>query len=289
MKAHLIIPLIASLVHVSMADEVACWAPDGVTMADNSTYVPCNKLGIEQEGVYSSCCQLDGDPDERDLCTTTGLCLLRGVLSRGYCTDRNWDSPACVNVCTEDENGDASNSTSEMTSCGDSTYCCGSNNLQCCGTDRAITIPTQASVIRTETRESSTFRNVTIALAVVLGVVALVAAGVIIWLLQKNKGLRRQVDEKTQAYETLSSEHAQAQSHRATYVSGRDDRSTTVTSPGISEYGYPKTPWSMHAPPPMHPEPSRLSEVQGEPRYMELDATESRPPSRAPGSPSGHA
>jgi hypothetical protein len=103
MKTYLILPIITSLVHVATAQEVECWAPDGVTMADNTTYVPCNKLGIEQEGVYSSCCQLDGDPDKRDLCTTTGLCLRRGVLSRGYCTDRNWDSPACVNVCTEDQ------------------------------------------------------------------------------------------------------------------------------------------------------------------------------------------
>jgi hypothetical protein len=85
------------------AQEVECWAPDGETLADNTTYVPCNKLGIQQEGVYSSCCNLDGKPGERDLCTTTGLCLNGGVLSRGYCTDKNWDSPACVKVCTDDD------------------------------------------------------------------------------------------------------------------------------------------------------------------------------------------
>lgn len=84
------------------AQEVSCWAPDGETLADNTTYVPCNKLGIQQEGVYSTCCNLDGRPGERDLCTTTGLCLNNGVLHRGYCTDKTWDSPACVNVCTDD-------------------------------------------------------------------------------------------------------------------------------------------------------------------------------------------
>lgn len=83
------------------ADEVECWAPDGKTRADNETYVPCNKLGITQDGVYSSCCRLDGKADERDLCATSGLCLNGGVLFRGYCTDKNWDSPACVSVCTD--------------------------------------------------------------------------------------------------------------------------------------------------------------------------------------------
>lgn len=88
---------------VATAQEVECWAPDGETRADNTTYVPCNKLGIQQEGVYSSCCNLDGKPGSRDLCTTTGLCLNGSVLSRGYCTDKTWDSPACVNVCTDED------------------------------------------------------------------------------------------------------------------------------------------------------------------------------------------
>jgi hypothetical protein len=89
------------------ADEVRCWAPDGKTLADNETVVPCNKLGIQQDGVYSSCCRLDGDADQRDFCTTTGLCLSTadGVLRREYCTDKTWNSPACVNVCTDPKVG----------------------------------------------------------------------------------------------------------------------------------------------------------------------------------------
>jgi hypothetical protein len=95
--------LIALLSSITTAQEVECWAPDGITLADNTTYVPCNKLGITQEGVYSSCCNLDGEPGERDLCTTTGLCLNNGVLHRGFCTDKNWDSPACVKVCLDED------------------------------------------------------------------------------------------------------------------------------------------------------------------------------------------
>lgn len=84
------------------AQEVSCFAPDGKTLADNETYVPCNKLGITQEGVYSSCCNLDGKAGDRDLCTTTGLCLNKGLLFRGYCSDKTWESDACVKVCMDE-------------------------------------------------------------------------------------------------------------------------------------------------------------------------------------------
>ncbi|KAI5922646.1 hypothetical protein F4810DRAFT_711240 [Camillea tinctor] len=83
------------------ADGVVCYAPYGVTIASNDTYVPCNKLGITQAGVYSSCCALDGDPDQRDLCATTGLCLNNGVIRRESCTDPTWNSATCVNICTD--------------------------------------------------------------------------------------------------------------------------------------------------------------------------------------------
>lgn len=97
--------LASTLPPMARAHEVRCYAPDGHTLADNLTYVPCNKLGIEQDGVESSCCRLDGKADERDLCATSGLCLNSGVLFRGYCTDKNWDSPACINVCTNSSVG----------------------------------------------------------------------------------------------------------------------------------------------------------------------------------------
>lgn len=85
-----------------LAQEISCWAPDGTTLADNETYVPCNKLGIQQDGIESSCCRLDGNASNRDICAATGLCLNDGVLHRGYCTDKTWKNPACVNVCTDE-------------------------------------------------------------------------------------------------------------------------------------------------------------------------------------------
>lgn len=86
-----------------LGEEVTCYAPDGKTIGDNETYVPCNKLGITQQGVYSSCCNLDDEKaSDRDLCTTTGLCLKGGILLRGYCTDQSWESDACVKVCMDE-------------------------------------------------------------------------------------------------------------------------------------------------------------------------------------------
>ncbi|KAI0809960.1 hypothetical protein GGR55DRAFT_146769 [Xylaria sp. FL0064] len=190
------------------ADEVQCWAPDGKTLADNETVVPCNKLGIQQEGVYSSCCRLDGDAKQRDYCTTSGLCLstLDGVLRREYCTDATWKSPACVNVCIDPKNGGSMNGSVEMTACSDgtNTYCCGRNELGCCGTDRAITIPTQGSVVSSSNTDkdtdpsSNSFKSATIGLAVVLGVLLAAAAGIITWLLRQNRSIKKKLVEKTE-------------------------------------------------------------------------------------------
>ncbi|KAI0451269.1 hypothetical protein F5B21DRAFT_487808 [Xylaria acuta] len=190
------------------ADEVRCWAPDGKTLADNETVVPCNKLGIQQEGVYSSCCRLDGDANQRDYCTPSGLCLstFDGALRREYCTDKTWKSPACVNVCTDPENDGSSNGTIEMTDCSDGTgtYCCGRNELGCCGTDHAIVIPTQASVVSsgdtTQVADSSSnsFKNATIGLAVAVGVLFVITTGIVSWLLHKNKLIKKQLMEKTE-------------------------------------------------------------------------------------------
>ncbi|RYC62588.1 hypothetical protein CHU98_g3626 [Xylaria longipes] len=192
----------ASFGRLAGADEVQCWAPDGKTLADNETVVPCNKLGIQQEGVYSSCCRLDGDANQRDYCTTSGLCLstFDGVLRREYCTDKTWKSPACIN------NAGSINDTAEMTACSDGTgtYCCGRNQLGCCGTDHAIVIPTQASVVSTggttQTADSSSnsFKSATIGLAVVIGVLLVTTVGIIAWLLKRNKFIKKKLLEKTE-------------------------------------------------------------------------------------------
>jgi hypothetical protein len=255
------------------AEEVKCWAPDGETLANNKTYVPCNKLGIEQQGVYSSCCQLDGEPDERDLCTTTGLCLRNNVVSRGYCTDKTWASKACVNVCGSDDDGGNSTGPTEITSCTDGTYCCGSNNLECCGTNRAFSIEVQGSVVEDEPDKeaSSTFKNATIGLAAALGAVALLAAGVLFWQFRRNKSLRRQLAERTQAADTPATQAAQPYRDTYHYHPGSTASPTiaTAASPGMSEFGQPKPP-------------SRISEIHGESRYSELDGSNRHLPSPSP-------
>ncbi|KAF4120084.1 hypothetical protein GMORB2_3495 [Geosmithia morbida] len=172
--------------------EISCFAPDGKTLADNETYVPCNKLGIQQDGIESSCCRLDGKADERDLCAATGLCLNGGVLFRGYCTDKTWKNPACVDVCTDPKKHGSSNGSVEITPCTDGKYCCGSNNLACCGTDEAFEIPTMADKsTETANRAASAtrYKNSTIGLAVALGIVAFAAAAAVLWLTRKNRRL----------------------------------------------------------------------------------------------------
>ncbi|KAI1438346.1 hypothetical protein GGR50DRAFT_685485 [Xylaria sp. CBS 124048] len=195
--------LLFTLTLLVAGDEVTCWAPDG-TPADNSTTVPCDKNGIQEHGVFSSCCRLDGDPGLRDLCTSAGLCLSTadGIVRRGYCTDKTWQSPTCVNVCTDPESGGSANGTAELTPCSDGTgtYCCGHNELGCCGTDKAILIPTQVSVMDTEGPSISTaYKDATIALAVIAGVLLIAATAVITWLHQKNKAIRRELSEKVAA------------------------------------------------------------------------------------------
>lgn len=96
--------LVLGLAACATAQEVDCWAPDGVTRADNETYVPCNKLGIQQADVFSMCCALDGPAEDRDICSSSGLCTDRSNrLTRAYCTDKTWKSKACLNICTDDK------------------------------------------------------------------------------------------------------------------------------------------------------------------------------------------
>ena len=93
--------ILAGLIPRGQAAEVTCYAPDGMTVAPNDSFVPCNKLGITQQGIFSSCCLLDGDPSARDLCASSGLCVNGGVVRREFCTDKTWKSPSCVRVCLE--------------------------------------------------------------------------------------------------------------------------------------------------------------------------------------------
>ncbi|KAI0398325.1 hypothetical protein F5Y17DRAFT_454323 [Xylariaceae sp. FL0594] len=275
------------------ADEIRCWAPDGMTLADNETVVPCNKLGIQQAGVHSSCCRLDGDEKQRDLCTTAGLCLstLDGVLRREYCTDKTWKSPACVNVCTDPKNGGLANGPVEMTACSDGTgtYCCGEKNLECCGTDRAIVIPTQGSVVVSSPSDNNSskpaknsFKAATIALAVILGVFTITFLTTIVRLEKKRKSAETQLHEKTSLLNDQERQHQQQQQQQQQIL---NHHPTPSPSPAIlvpyqdyggspSNPGYKDAASSLHAPasPPPPPHAYEMNSQATTHRYSELDA-----------------
>ncbi|KAI1340432.1 hypothetical protein F5Y15DRAFT_58224 [Xylariaceae sp. FL0016] len=237
-------------------DEVACYAPDGVTLANNETVVPCNKLGITQAGVHSSCCRLDGEAEDRDVCTTSGLCLNNGVIIREYCTDKTWTNAACVNVCTDAESGGSANDAVEMTPCGDGSFCCGHQNLTCCGTENAINVPTQATVSMSDDNGSSNnkaYKDATIALAVCFGVVSLAAAAAIAWLFGKNRSLKQE-------------------------LAGKAETPAPTATPMMSQYPasqYPASldPSTAYAKHESSPYPANVSEMGGHHRYSELDAS----------------
>ncbi|KAI0157609.1 hypothetical protein GGR57DRAFT_460423 [Xylariaceae sp. FL1272] len=181
-----------------LAEYNGCFAPDGKTLADNETFVPCNKLGIYQNGIHSSCCRLDGDMDKRDKCTPLGLCQSYddNLLRREFCTDPTWQSAACVNVCTDPTQGGSASSSAVLHACddGSGTYCCGQGNSSCCGTDAAISIPTQASVVADGNGAgvSKSYKDATIALAVIIGVLFIASGSAIAWLMKKLKSLKQQ-------------------------------------------------------------------------------------------------
>lgn len=164
----------------------------------------------------------------------------------------------------------------ELTSCGqDDTYCCGLNNLECCGTDRAVVIPTQASVVAsnvtetavvTETSTPSTYKNATIGLAVVLGVLALAAAGAIFYLLRQNKSLYAQLNSSPPEPDTAAAAGTHQTPMSQTthpYQDYAADGSTVTGSPHPTQQEY-----AQYNKAPMSPS---IPEVEGSNRYSELD------------------
>ncbi|KAI0013098.1 hypothetical protein F4779DRAFT_476638 [Xylariaceae sp. FL0662B] len=123
------------LITLSVASLVAattCYRPDG--SATDDTYRPCN--GTAE---FSMCCHTgvvlaNGEPyNGGDACgsgASYGLCGVTGTqLWRESCTDPTWKSPACLKLCVD---GGYANEDAEITSCADGSYCCGSNNTECC-------------------------------------------------------------------------------------------------------------------------------------------------------------
>lgn len=80
--------LLAALIARTAAQR-NCWFPDGNTETQD---LPCDPNADE-----SACCGPDA------FCLSNGLCLSSGVVSRGSCTDRTWNDPACATQCTNGE------------------------------------------------------------------------------------------------------------------------------------------------------------------------------------------
>ena len=79
----------------------ACYAPNGVA-EPNTAYQPC----IAVEGINSMCCALNRTlvGGTADKCAQNGLCIGGdGSSWRGFCTDKNWDSPGCLSndICVD--------------------------------------------------------------------------------------------------------------------------------------------------------------------------------------------
>lgn len=78
----------------------ACYAPNGV-LEPNTAYQPC----ISVTGINSMCCALNRTlvGGVADKCSQNGLCIAAdGTSWRGFCTDKNWNSPGCLSreVCS---------------------------------------------------------------------------------------------------------------------------------------------------------------------------------------------
>ncbi|KAF9874954.1 hypothetical protein CkaCkLH20_07648 [Colletotrichum karsti] len=239
-----------ALVAHSLAQEATCYAPNG-NIADNETYVPCNKLGINQRGVFSSCCALDGEPDQRDICSSSGLCINRQQQpQRGFCTDPTWKSKACISVCMDEQSGGSASNSTIMTACNDgtATYCCGASNTTCCGTDHAIKIQTQESVCTANMTDDASggggdaFKGATIGLAVVAGVCLLAGLLSTFWLWKQNKSLKRQLSEKPEP-SPPAEPHTPAQTLVEPQTTGSDIRgSYAASSPGLYKPPYSTSP-----------------------------------------------
>jgi len=100
-----------------------CYSPDGsrAVAADGDETFVCNP----NAGSYGSmCCNLG----HGDQCTADGLCYnaaFSPATWRGWCTDRSWNAPGCVQACTWQNNNSA-----PMTQCSDGNWCCDTANTQ---------------------------------------------------------------------------------------------------------------------------------------------------------------
>ena len=113
----------------------------------------------------------------------------------------------------------------------------------------------------------SAYKNATIGLAVVLGILALVGLGVVLWLLRKNKGLRQQLeDQKSQPAAMTQENQGTPLSYRDSVQPDNTDASTSYTGLSSPHQHWSTTSWKPAISP-------SIPEADGHQRYSELDAT----------------
>ncbi|KAF2491805.1 hypothetical protein BU16DRAFT_542893 [Lophium mytilinum] len=108
------------------AISASCYYPDGSFPTDYA-YQACT--GDQ----FSSCCI----PAEGDLCLSNGLCQFGkgGYFFRGACTDKDWNSPNCLQHC---KTGDYASKWQKVVSCGGNRYCCYNSQSVCCNDDTQV-------------------------------------------------------------------------------------------------------------------------------------------------------
>lgn len=74
-----------AILFVSSTTAQTCYYPDGTESGD----VSCGSSGLQ-----ASCC------GKTQVCMDNGLCFGNGIMSRGSCTDKNWESESCSQFCS---------------------------------------------------------------------------------------------------------------------------------------------------------------------------------------------
>ncbi|KAF2670101.1 hypothetical protein BT63DRAFT_454281 [Microthyrium microscopicum] len=144
MEARLLLSVLSVSTFI-FPSRATCYWPDGT--ATSSAYAPCsNNL---PEGVASMCYQaFDGD-----ICRPDGLVTNGQTMFRGGCTNPNFSSLGCANLCLFLQNP-------SVTECTDGSYCCNvlgrtQPNSTCCAAGLGVNLPLTATLGQTATQSST--------------------------------------------------------------------------------------------------------------------------------------
>ncbi|KAL8943036.1 MAG: hypothetical protein Q9216_001324 [Gyalolechia sp. 2 TL-2023] len=146
----------------------ACYYPNG-TAQTNDEVQPCDP-SAPTDG-FSMCCATNrnsSNPGPDEFCQENGLCGWFDPTDsanetwRSTCTDASWESPNCVKFCiegTEERRRDRSTTEAQVTPCGDGTYCCGANQIDCCVRRQGVFLVNGTTSASLPTSTSSTISS----------------------------------------------------------------------------------------------------------------------------------